>query len=183
MERKLIDDFMLKATLGSSKATNHDIPLIWNAIWRAHRDVLTGRFFLPVYCSKSRDVTEKLYTVISNASVIKSQYLLNVLTQEFEDVEFSAIQKLVNMTLKYLIIANEYDDDFNINIDEKECHCPVDSIILQKIKEHHKNKPNHTPWTRMQEDEYQIVQNEIREILDHKGYCKEGNIFFDFLFW
>ena len=183
MERKLIDDFMLKAILGSSKETIHDIPLIWTAIWRAHRDVLTGRFFLPVYCSKSRDVTEKLYAVISNASVIKSQNLLNSLTQEFEDVEFGAIQKLVNMTLKYLIIANEYEADFNIIIDEKECHCPVDSIILKKIKEHHKSKPEHTPWTKMQEDEYQTVQNEIRDILDFKGYSKEGNIFFDFLFW
>lgn len=44
-------------------------------------------------------------------------------------LEFAAIQKLVNMTLKYLIILNECEGTASVfDICEEKCDCPVDSI-------------------------------------------------------
>lgn len=75
---------------------------------------------------------------------------------EFPNVEVGAVQKLVNMTLKYILIFNELGN-MNYPIDEKECHCPLDSIILGKLEIHH------TPWTRMDKIEYLEVQKEIKK--------------------
>lgn len=65
---------------------------------------------------------------------------------------------------------------------EEKCDCPIDSIILERLKEI--NGKTHTCWTNMKESEYKDVQKEIQEYLQ-KEYPKStlGNIWFDFLMW
>ena len=61
------------------------------------------------------------------------------------------------MTLKYILILNTFEDDFEIKIDECKCDCPVDSIILNELK------GKHPKWTRIEnEKQYNNIQDEIK---------------------
>ena len=109
-------------------------------------------------------------------TAIASMSLIEKMQNEFPDVEFGAIQKLVNMTLKYVIILKTFTNEIDFEVDESGCDCPLDSIILGKLPQ------EHTVWTRIDEQEYEQVQNEIRESLS-KEHCNSGNVIFDFLHW
>lgn len=188
MEKYIMENFLVKAAIPVNihkKNEQPENPRLWDAIWRAHRDVLTGRFHLEKYIEKAKgekkhQVTEKLNEIILESArtgeVIASAPLIRRLQSEFPDVEFGAIQNLVNMTLKYVIILKTFTDDIDFTVDESGCDCPLDSIILGKLPK------KHTVWTKINEEEYKQVQTEIRESLSQE-HCASGNVTFDFLHW
>ena len=58
------------------------------------------------------------------------------------------------MAFKYFFI---FEDFFKgITFDFSQCDCPLDSVILSKLKYHG------TPWTRIGKEEYISVQNKIK---------------------
>lgn len=149
---------------------------IYDCVWRAHRDVLAGRFYLLKYQNFSHDMVDNLCEVIKNykkrKNLLTSNMLIQKLKGKYETVEFGAIQKLANMSLKYLLILKEYES-LDIKIDEKNCDCPLDSYILKKIGHREIN------WTSINPKEYKEMQNIIKEYPESKN----GNIYFDFLHW
>ena len=173
MDKKLITDFLIKSTIPAQKKypkfVNEDNKRLWDAVYRAHRDVLTGRAWLPKYCNgfgsaQNNEILKFFFELLCKHECNSSiEYIENIELKY--DVEFGAIQKLVNMTLKYIIIYNELSE-YNFPIEEDKCDCPIDSIILSKLD----NK--HTPWTRMEKGEYLEVQEEIKD-----------GLVFDFINW
>lgn len=185
MEKEVMYQFLVKTAIPVIKwGKETETDRIRDAIWRAHRDTLTGRFQLEkyrelTYGEKKHKVTDALYKKIKECidsdEALSSEPLIKYLDDNFK-VEFGAIQKLVNMSLKYLIILNAFEFEKPIAIDEANCHCPLDSIILGKLKK------QHTPWTKIQILEYNEVQQEIYDdpLFDKKSM---GNIVYDFIHW
>ena len=178
MKRKSIERFLLLSAIPYKDEKNVD--RLSDAIWRAHRDVLTGRFHLPEYIKQSKDVLKELYKIIKDKSRMKeflgSEVLISSLKKIFT-IEFGAVQKLVNMTLKYIIILNEYEK-LSINLDESLCDCPLDSFILEKKLGIFDKK-----WTKINENEYKDIQNIIKGRIKEKHGDDVGNILFDFENW
>ena len=189
MDKELMIRFLIKEAIKPSANSKHQDRL-WDAIRKANRDVMTGARTgnIPQYVKNNKDNIDKslecLYIVIKNEKEpLCSAKLIKELQEENITIEFGAIQKLVNMTLKYLIILNECENSKPIfNICEEKCDCPIDSAILDKLFKI--SKVNHECWTKMQEDEYTSVQSEIALYLK-KEYPQKayGNIWFDFLMW
>lgn len=185
MEKEVMYQFLVKTAIpvikwGKETGTDR----IRDAIWRAHRDTLTGRFQFEkyrelTYGEKKHKVTDALYKKIKECidsdEALSSEPLIKYLDDNFK-VEFGAIQKLVNMSLKYLIILNAFEFEKPIAIDEANCHCPLDSIILGKLVN------PHTPWTKIKVEEYDIVQQEISQALLYDKKTM-GNVVFDFENW
>ena len=157
-----------------------------DAIHRAHRDVLSGRFYFEQYLSykeKGKDglneIEIKLDSIIRDLKkkgiALNSNSLIETLQKEYDTVEFGAIQKLVNMTLKYVVILNSFEKA-EIPVDEHGCDCPLDSVILTELEKRLGKK--HTKWTRMNHDEYKEVQKEIKQIMEN-----EPILYFDFKYW
>lgn len=174
------DLFLLQGTIPSAQSKRPDglkkSNLLWDAIWRAHRDVTPARFHLPDYVAQvpSKDkpnaVPVALYEIIASAqdaSDLSSANLIACLQDRFSEyVEFSAIQKLVNMTLKYLLVIQTFGDivvDGTIlpNIDPSNCDCPVDSTILRALG------IDDFVWTAMTEAQYIRVQELIDAIPEY----------------
>lgn len=188
MNREIMINFLVKTAIPINVYKENaapSVPRVYDAVWRAHRDVLTGRFQLKEYCSlgkgkKKHLVTEALYSHIvklgQSGQNLSSMELIDFLHGEFPDIEFGAIQKLVNMTLKYLLILKNTTGECDYEIDEQNCHCPIDSVILGKLSQ------KHTSWTKLGEKEYLQIQTEIHGLLP-AGYTDSGNIVFDFQQW
>ena len=192
MDKDLAIRFLLQSTIQGLEITDCKEKLDLNTqkfttniqavTKKAHRDVLTGRFHLPNYCSEmsnnKNSVVQSLEKLIlENKQELNSTTLIDALCNEYPHVEFGAIQKLVNMTLKYIITINTVIPAEFIRVDESNCDCPIDSKILNKLKaENHKT---HTSWTKLHKTEYIQIQNEIQSLIDKR----DGNILFDFYNW
>ena len=165
MDEKLITNFLVKSTIPKQQKNKYPNNInnkrLWDAIYRAHRDVLTGRVWLPKYCknfgsAQNNEILKHLYEKILENDICYSGLLISQLLEN-RNVEYGAIQKLVNMTLKYILILNTFEDDFEIKIDERKCDCPVDSIILNELK------GKHPKWTQIEnEKQYNNIQDEIK---------------------
>ena len=189
MDKDMIVRFLTTEAIKTPNRPKHKDRL-WNAIRKAHRDVMTGARTgnIPKYAEKNRagkdGTLEYLYQEILNAKEpLFSSHLIQKLRKDDDTLEFAAVQKLVNMTLKYLIILNECEGTVpTFSVCEEKCDCPIDRIILEKLKQINGNP--HKCWTNMDESEYIDVQNEIQAYLRRnypQGSC--GNIWFDFLMW
>lgn len=189
MEKNLIIRFLTTEAIKTPDMPRHKDRL-WDAIRKAHRDVMTGTRTgnISKYAEKNKDgkdeTLEYLYQEILNAKEpLSSSLLIQKLQKNDGTLEFAAIQKLVNMTLKYLIILNECEGMASVfDICEEKCDCPIDSIILERLNKINGNK--HECWTKIEEPEYIKVQDEIRAYL-REEYPQDtrGNIWFDFLMW
>ena len=189
MDKDLMIRFLTTEAIKTPNNPTHRDRL-WDAIRKAHRDVMTGARTgnMPKYVEKNRDGKDKtleyLYQEILNAKEsLSSDFLIQKLCKNDNELEFAAAQKLVNMTLKYLIILNECEGQVpTFGICEEKCDSPIDSIILERLNKINGNK--HECWTKMKEPEYIKVQNEIRTYLKEE-YPQDtrGNIWFDFLMW
>ena len=78
-----------------------------------------------------------LYSEITNYSddsdKMSSEYLIIRLMNEYEDCGIGVIQKLVNMTLKYMFILQVFDKLDGYTIEESSCDCPLDSRIMDSL--------------------------------------------------
>ena len=153
--------------------------LIWDCVFRAHRDVLTGRFHLKNYVNLSSDgrinnVDFRLYSLIkeyddkNSQEFINQRELIRTLWDENREVGLGAIQKLVNMTFKYMVILKIYKICEFDYIDENNCDCPLDSIILKTLPEYKTET-----WTSLGADEsdwekYEKIQECISKIYKNR---------------
>lgn len=151
--------------------------LIWEAIYRAHRDVLTGRGNVTEYSSKKESpdslnqICLALYDRVKCGEELSSSKLVSLLRKTFTDVPMGQIQKLVNMTLKYLLILSRFHL-ISLVIDESKCDCPLDSVILERLKEK-------TKWTRLEdEEEYNRLQEKAKRNSSDKVALE-----YDFINW
>lgn len=199
MDRNLMISFLAKEAI---KSQGDEKGRLWDCIRKANRDVMTGARTKKIdnYCEKNRwgnnETLIALYKIICNKcngnEPLYSDNLIKELQKNDENIEvdkrieFGAIQKLVNMTLKYLIILQEFEDTEELRkyeVCEEECECPIDSIILDKLRELNILNEKLT-WTSMNEDKYRDVQKKIGEYLKEKYPSKKyGKIWFDFLMW
>jgi len=161
--------------------------LVWECIARAHRDVLTGRKNVEEkYSSKKNEdginvIALFLYNVIiKNPDKLSSKYLIDRLMNECEDCGIGVIQKLVNMTLKYMFILQLFDKLDGYIIAESSCDCPLDSRILDSLG------MSDLKWTKdfnasnrkESKKNYDIIQGEIAK--RQKGQSK---LAYDFANW
>lgn len=189
MDKNLMVRFLVEEAIKPQDSGKTNARL-WDAIRKAHRDVITGArtgnipYYVDINKYDKNTSLKCLYRIITDSTEpLYSASLIDQLQNDDEKVEFSAVQKLVNMKLKYLIIINGCEDNqVKFDICEEKCDCPVDSIILKKLKKVIGSE--HTRWTAMHKDEYDTVQGEIAAYLQ-KEYPSEmyGNIWFDFLMW
>ena len=190
MDKELTIRFLTKEAIKPQDGSSHK-DRIWDAIRKAHRDVMTGARtenisrYVDSYKNGNNKTLENLYKKIKGekGSLYSDLLIENLKNDNDENIEFAEIQKLVNMTLKYLIVLNECECITPaFNICEEKCDCPVDSTILKKLGRINGNP--HKCWTNMDESDYIDVQNEIQTYLK-KEYPKgtHGNIWFDFLMW
>ncbi len=91
-------------------------------------------------------------------------------------LSFGNAQKLINMAAKYMFLICYDEPEKKARF--KDCHCPMDGIMIQILKGYGKCKdiaPDF-PWSRMKSDgksipkEYQIFQNDVRSL------CKAGEL-------
>lgn len=178
--------FLLGVAIPKKDDKQYPNTKLFSAIWRAHRDALTGRFQFENYRNSENNtaIIKELYNHIdSNRTQINSKDLINLLTDNHNKIEFGAIQKLVNMTLKYIIILNQLDNDFKkqgFSVDIENCDCPLDSIILDSLKIDEVPKVSGIKWTTINQKEYNDIQSEISKLLKNK-YNTNGNIRYDFI--
>lgn len=188
MDQDLAIQFLVKETIKKQKSEKAHKRL-WDAIWKAHRDTMTGARTgkISKYCTANANgkhtTLDQLYQIIQDTKTpLCSEALIQEIESKDKSIEFPAIQKLVNMTLKYIIILNLFEDiGIEVEVDEESCDCPIDSIILDKL--HKYNKMHHSCWTSMEKEEYDLVQDEIRDYLRIEHPDKKGNVWFDFLMW
>lgn len=182
--------FLLRSTIPQA-GTRYKNDLVWDAVWRAHRDVLPGRFQLKLYAESFQQnginsVATALYDHLAAwnpSEELSSTALIKYLNNKFKDeIEYAALLKLVNMTLKYLFILQSFDVEDEVlqnlpPIDLANCDCPLDSNIIKTLSK--KNKA--IPWTRIKdESEYDAIQKEIREKCLEQ-YNTESALVYDFM--
>ncbi len=179
ISKEAVCEFLLKDKLHLKSTDINDI--IDKCVDAAHRDTLTGGRFMDKYPNKNADgenvAVAELKSIIKKKGKdvsLTTDYLLEAMKA---DIEFGAKQKIINMTLKYVVCVNTIlQTDIKINIDK--CDCPIDSNIIKAIDEKRGTKYAKTyKWTRLTKDEYDKLQDEIDRIDEGNRMC------FDFLNW
>lgn len=176
MDKKLVYLFCLESLLGgiTTAIENKDKEkIIKIVISRAERDALTGGRFSSSYLEKKEEYKETLKNSVLTKEILSSKDLIKELMGDKKcDNNLGFIQKLVNMTLKYLLVIKLYGYEECVpNISEDECDCPLDSIILNNL-----NMKN-IRWTKLKSlDEYENIQNNI-------GNYYKSKIEYDFQKW
>lgn len=163
-----------------------DKKLIWECICRAHRDVLSGRDNVTDYSSNTdsgfNKVSLELYYAITRADKRinpKSRDLIEHLLP-CNNGHIGSTQKLVNMALKYMYLMQLFGKLSDFNINENDCDCPLDSIILERLGR------NNNKWTKDfkindGDDGYSIyveIQNQIQR---ERG--EKSRLSYDFENW
>ncbi len=91
---------------------------------------------------------------------------------------FGNCQKLVNMTAKYMFIATYKNDELRKKFSQ--CHCPMDSILINKVVDLAKGNPNcedikrlkGCSWSRLEYQngeippEYTTFQNAVKDLCE-----------------
>ena len=188
MDKELMCKFLIKEAIPSRNSTEHKKDRLWDAVRKANRDVMTAartgniEKYAEANKDKQYETVQSLYDIIRmEKEPLCSADLIKKLGEENKEIEFGAVQKLVNMTLKYLIIINAFENE-KFNVCEEKCDCPIDSTILKKMKK--SNKKEHKCWTKIDAEEYDSIQTEISECLKKKYPTKAcGKIWFDFIKW
>ena len=197
MEREDMYSFLIRAAI--PRVDKHYLPegldksnWIWDAVFRAHRDVLTGRGNVTEYSTKvmsfkygrmSRKVNTialSLYKLIEEkiekGVMLSSEQLIPIMimrnSEQGSIIPFGQLKKLVNMTLKYLVILQSFGNIEPV-VDVNECDCPIDSIIIKKLGLGEKYR-----WTSLTEPEYDKLQKYV-----DKKVPAESRLIYDFKVW
>ena len=136
------------------------------------------------YCEHNDDYKSKLKELIKQEKdALSGRKLINKLLSDDNNINVGLIQKLVNMTIKYLFIIDLFGDLGNVVFDAAftdECDCPLDSRILERIS--CKVKKKYTAWTKMDDsNEYKEVQNIIKDEVEKQS--EKRNLEYDFYYW
>ncbi|MBQ2634099.1 MAG: hypothetical protein IJF88_05935 [Oscillospiraceae bacterium] len=72
------------------------------------------------------------FRVESKVETILNNYVNSQHWYDKAEFTFGNAQKLINMTAKYMFISCYHEDSLRKNF--RECHCPMDNIIIETIK-------------------------------------------------
>ena len=161
--------------------------LIWECISRAHRDVLSGRKNVEDYSSDINadginNIALELYNKINENKKNKnlsSERLIEYLVLE-KNHRIGPVQKLVNMTLKYMFLLQLFEKLEGYKINENDCDCPLDSRIMDKLG------MEDIKWTKdfginEKIEGYQKYRTIQQEIQNKQG--KKSRLLYDFDNW
>ncbi len=150
-------------------------------------------------CNALKDIVKEYANAVINGEAPKcSKYMEEMENLGIEGFFFGNIQKLVNMTMKYLYVGCFCDDTVRSRFDA--CDCPMDSIMLDFVFESYyivvlkkERKRGERPgfrkdltWSRLKDKEdkeqYTKYQETIRKIIENRK-LNINPIEFDYMFW
>lgn len=185
--------FLESTLLGQSTDRKNREAVLTKCIDLAYADMMTaGRFYSSSFlhtkseiCRCVKDILKKHNFVFSEALISEVSCLLSneeIIGKGNKYVSrFGLAQKIVNMAYKYFYVFSEYLFDEKSLPSFSECHCPLDSIILDKAS------IKNCLWSKLSSKEYAQCQNTISEILKKQNLDSElieiGNLAFDFMSW
>lgn len=175
MDNKLVYKFCLESLLpGILNAWGDKEKLLDIVLRRANRDTMAGaRFKYDGYAENKDFYIGKLKEIIESGQQLSSIEIIKELERAKKGANIGSIQKLVNMTLKYLYVLQVYGVDFGI--DPSGCDCPLDSIILNDLDK--KTEKKHTKWTQIKDlNDYKSIQDDIAKQPEAQG----SKLFYDF---
>lgn len=218
--RKQKNEFKNILKYGCKNLENAEEVLL-ECVKRGYRDMTTARAtfsgLTKAYSEKDKDFRKIFYDKIKN--VIKGfievanvdsfdeqhkkccESIIQLFETEFigyynsnNKFHYGSVQKLINMTLKYFLLAAEdFEVDKNqgfISADtpkpnvyykiqqlESKLHCPIDGIVLNELRKK-KEIVFQTAWSKMIEKEYLELQNIIQSQVPN-----QSKLAFDFMVW
>lgn len=186
--KKHINEFITKSMLGREIKLNCQEDVIKRCISKAYDDMLTvGRY----YKLNDKDkLIQALYDLLEQHKFEFSRDIISSYALEFGFnikektnskgnidyvTSYGLSQKVVNMTYKYLYV---FSSSLKIRINFENCDCPLDSIILAKLK-------TKATWSKITKEIYNVCQDEIDTIVSFgNNEMKEiGRMAFDFMIW
>ena len=184
---EVVIEFLLESTIpGIRKALQQDNPdvILTAVVKKADLDTMTGGRFNGDYSAHHEDYRKVLLGLIhKNKDNISSTVLIDAMKSKVHGgVTVGLIQKLVNMTLKYIYIISKlgYQDRIGIVIDVSSIDFPLDSSILKRLSHDNIGK-KYTAWTKIKSlKEYTDIQEDIRKQGLDTGINK---LYYDFEYW
>ena len=195
--RRGVQAFLIRCAIprvlekGKIPSGNEPGDVIWDAVYRAHRDVLAGRGHVGDYskhlvpsASGKRAVNglaASLYEIIRNTepgALIEPRKTINTLHGEYRDVCYGVTQKLINMALKYIFILQLHGCLDRTFVDARQLDCPLDSVILNRVSKE-TGKFKDVKWTSLNDfGTYLAIQEEISLLSQ-----PESRLAYDFHNW
>ena len=189
MDQELVNEFLLECVIpGFRESLNDAHKLIGLVVATAHRDTMIGARYRNTpeserYCDNSKYYRDTLIRLIEDSTNnISGRKILSSLYGNYNkhNVNIGLIQKLVNMSVKYLFVIETCglfnNKPFIIHVDIRDCDCPLDSKILKRLK--FDTGKSYTAWTKMSEV---MEYKEIQDGIEGRGYnCK---LQYDLEFW
>ena len=137
-----VEKFLLKVLVNVDLKDKDKI--VEGCINRAYRDMLTGgRYVIGKLDANQLEDIRRIFIkhnyefdrlMIDEVALIIMPNEKEMIKDKRTVTSFGLAQKIVNMTYKYFYVFKDY---LNKNIDFSKCDCPLDSIILEKIKKNH----------------------------------------------
>ena len=180
--------FLEQYVLSQSVRKNNPKSVIDKCIRIAYKDMLDGgRFYIPK--ENNEHIIEEFKKILEQNNYNNPRHIIDEILALFGTNEklqiseqryatrFGLAQKLVNMTFKYLFVFSDYTE---LDIDFKNCDCPLDSVILKQLNY------SENVWTKLNKTQYENIQNKISKLLETntlKVSYEIGNLAYDFLYW
>ena len=81
-----------------------------------------------------------------NTAFYETAKTISEIVGEDSEFTFGNIQKLINMTAKYMYILCYQDESLRDNF--RECHCPMDSFMIRVVRKNYKELYESKKWPR-----------------------------------
>lgn len=185
--------FLESTLLGQGTDRQNPEAVLTKCIDLAYSDMMTaGRFYSSSFQHTKSEICRSTKDILKNHNFVFSETQINEISCLFSDEEvigkgnkyasrFGLAQKIVNMSYKYFYVFSDYLFDGESLPSFSKCHCPLDSIILDKAS------IKNCVWSKLSAQEYIQCQNTISEILKEQDLDDElkeiGNLAFDFTNW
>jgi len=200
-------NFLKQYLVGHKTELDNEDQVLKKCCELAYSDMLTvGRFFLDKREGLRNKVIETFLIELKKCNYSYSHGLIDKLTElfgnkkiekhfaktrekggkeksfEYDDyvTTFGLCQKFVNMCFKYFYVF--VDNLPTINFSFGKCDCPIDSVILKKLR----ISKSYT-WSKLNKKEYEDIQILIQEKQDKDSKYKQlqhiGRLAFDFINW
>ncbi len=150
------------------------------------------------------EVKKYVDTIIKGSKGVNFDSTVNKIQEFNQDFTFGKIQKLINMTMKYLYI--KYYDNSEVRERYSQCYAPLDSLMRDFVYKSYyyfttdnNRKPNNVKaifdpecsWSKIgkpdyKRDDYDNYQEAIKKLIEiakDKGLLINNKIEFDYLFW
>ena len=194
--QQLIYEFLLESIMPGfrEKVRKHDTEEILKlVIGRAHKDVMIGARYKTSkssenYCEHNEDYQKLAVDLImADPSQLSGRKIIESIYAQVKNINIGLIQKLVNMSIKYLCVIRQCEIDIGteLQIVESDCDCPLDSRILEQLVSD-TGKKKYTAWTKLDNwDEYKDIQKDIQDVIesDITKYIGKSRLEYDFVNW